>query len=183
MKKTYLALLRGINVSGQKKIKMTDLKKLFEDAGFTNVQTYIQSGNVIFDSKSSDLNSIKKKIGMNIKSEYRFDVETITTTNDELNYVINHNPFVKEEKDVERLYVTFLAGKPAPLNIANLKENNYLPEEYVVEGSCVYLFLPDGYGKAKLNNNFLENKLKVFATTRNWKTVNALYELSKKDSK
>ena len=179
--KTYVVLLRGVNVSGQKMIKMADLKAMFEELNFTNVQTYIQSGNVIFDSESSDIKSVKDKIRKKIKSEYGFDVAVVITTNNELGYVLSHNPFIKKKSDIEKMYVTFLAEKPAPTNVLKLNETDYLPEEFSIDDNFIYLFLPNGSGKAKLNNNFFENKLKVSTTTRNWKSVNTLFELSRRN--
>ena len=177
---TFIALLRGINVGGQKKITMTDLKKLFEVSGFTNVQTYIQSGNVIFESQNSNTKAIKNQIEKKVKEKYKFDVEVFITSNNELKNILRKNPFIKKKKDAERFYVTFLSEKPDSVNISKLNETNYLPEEYIIDGNVIYLYFPNGYGKAKLNNNLFENKLKVPATTRNWKTVNMLFELSKR---
>ncbi|MFI5236626.1 MAG: DUF1697 domain-containing protein [Ignavibacteriales bacterium] len=177
---TFIALLRGINITGHKIIKMADLKSLFEDLRFTNVQTYIQSGNVIFDSKNSDTKSIKTKLVKKIKAEYGFDVEVIIKTNTDLKNVLDNNPFIKKKKDTERLYVTFLSEKPSPANAVKLNEINYSPEEFILDDNNIYLYFPSGYGKAKLNNNFFENKLKVSASTRNLNTISKLYELSKK---
>ncbi len=181
MNKKFIALLRGINVSGQKKIKMTDLKKLFEDVDFTNIQTYIQSGNVIFDSDNPDLKFIKSRIAMKIKSKYGFDVDTIITTNAKLKYVLNHNNFARKNAEAEKLYVTFLDEKPDYAAVLKLKNTDYKPEDFIIDNDVIYLYLPNGYGKSKLNNNLFETRLKTRATTRNWKTINALYELSKKD--
>lgn len=177
---TYIALLRGINVSGQKLIKMTDLKELFEVRGFQNVQTYIQSGNVIFSSKEKSSDKIKNIISNSIKQKFGFDVGILILTSDMIEYVLRNNPFIKKKKEVDKLYVTFLAEQPSTDNIKKLNSIDYSPEEYILDGRVVYLHVPNGYGKAKLNNNFFENKLKVEATTRNWKTINKLWELSNK---
>jgi uncharacterized protein (DUF1697 family) len=99
-------------------------------------------------------------------------------TPEEIEYVIQNNPFFKKKKDSEKLYVTFLSENPLAENMKKLNAIDYSPEEYVIDGRYIYLFVPNGYGKAKLNNNLFENKLKVFGTTRNWKTVNKLFELS-----
>ncbi|OGU64379.1 MAG: hypothetical protein A2W30_04350 [Ignavibacteria bacterium RBG_16_36_9] len=179
----FIVLLRGINVSGQKKIKMSDLKSLFEDLNFTNVQTYIQSGNVIFESKTDDLKSLVGKIEKKIKEKFSFDVKVILKTFAELEYILNNNLFLKKQKaNSDFAYVTFLSEEPSTISIKKLKEINYNPEEYFIVSKTIYVFLPNGYGRAKLNNNFFESKLKVMATTRNWKTVNKLYELSKSNS-
>lgn len=177
---TYLALLRGINVSGQKLIKMTDLKELFETQGFLNVQTYIQSGNVIFSSTERSTDKIKNIISNSIKQMFRFDVGILILTPDMTEYVLKYNPFIKKKKEEDKLYVTFLSEQPSTDNIKKLNSIDYSPEEYIIDGKLVYLHVPNGYGKAKLNNNFFENKLKVEATTRNWKTINKLWELSNK---
>jgi uncharacterized protein (DUF1697 family) len=175
----FIALLRGINVSGQKKIKMPDLKILFENLSFKKVETYIQSGNVLFFSDSNNKKTIREKIERKIKDQFGYQVQVIIKTPDELSYVRNKNPFLQDKrKDVERIYFTFLSEKPSAANIKKLKEVDYLPEEYIIDGDIVYLFSPNGYGKAKMNNNFFEKKLNVSATTRNFKTVQTLFTLS-----
>jgi len=176
--KKFVALLRGINVSGQKQIKMPDLKTLSEDLGFTKVQTYIQSGNVIFSAREKSNKKLEDKISSAIKSKFGFDVQVIVVTPEEIEYVIQKSPFIKKKKDLEKLYVTFLSENLPAENIKKLNAVDYSPEEYIIDGRYIYLFVPNGYGKAKLNNNLFENKFKVFGTTRNWKTVNKLFELS-----
>jgi uncharacterized protein (DUF1697 family) len=176
--KIFIALLRGINVSGQKKIKMSELKALLEEIGFQNVETYIQSGNAIFSSKEKSSKKLEEKISSIIKTKFGFDVQVIVLTPDEIEYVLKTNPFIKKKKDIEKLYVTFLAKSPSDENIKKLNAINYSPEEYFIDGRNIYLFVPNGYGKAKLNNNLFENKLKVSGTTRNIKTIKALFELT-----
>jgi uncharacterized protein (DUF1697 family) len=176
----FIALLRGINVSGQKKIKMSDLKILFEDLSFTNVQTYIQSGNVLFFNDTTNKKSLREKIEKQIKEQFGYTVQVIIKTPGELGHALRNSPFLKDKKkNVERIYFTFLSEKPIVANIIKLKEVDYLPEEYNLDGDTVCLFFPNGYGKAKMNNNFFEKKLNVFATTRNFKTVKTLFTLSK----
>lgn len=175
--KKFIALLRGINVSGQKKIKMSDLKLLFEEIGFQNVETYIQSGNVLFSSKDLSTNKLETNISSAIKGKFGFDVRVVILTPKEIEYIIKNNPFIKKKKEIERLYVTFLSDSPSKENIQKLNSTDYSPEEYKIDGKQIYLFFPDGYGKAKLNNNLFEHKLKLNATTRNWKTIKTLSEL------
>lgn len=177
---SYIALLRGINVSGQKLIKMSELKELFESQGFQNVQTYIQSGNVIFYSKEKPIEKLKNIIQTAIRKKFGFDVSVLVITPDMIEYVLKNNPFIKKNKGLDKLYVTFLSEQPSAENIKMLNSIDYSPEEYILDGSLVYLHVPNGYGKTKLNNNLFENKLKVEATTRNWKTINKLWELSNK---
>lgn len=178
----FIALLRGINVSGQKKIKMSDLKMLFADLSFTNVETYIQSGNVFFLSDSNNKKIIRERLEKKIKSKYGYQVQIIIKTPDELKYALNYNPFLRDEKnDFDRIYFTFLSEKPSSINIKKLMEFEYPPEEYIIDGDMIYLLFPNGYGKAKMNNNFFEKKLNIFATTRNYKTVKTLFEMVKSD--
>ena len=177
--KKFVALLRGINVSGQKKIKMSELNTLFEDIGFQQIETYIQSGNVIFSSKELSKDQLTRIISSGIKNKFHFEVEVIIITPQEIDQVLKNNPFIKKKKDTERLYVTFLSDKPSVELINKFKENDFSPEEYYIDEKKIYLFLPNGAGKAKLNNNYFENKLKVRCTTRNWKTVTILSELVK----
>ncbi len=178
---TFICLLRGINISGQKKIKMAYLKSYFEEIGFKKIITYIQSGNVIFNSKITDPKKIEKLIFDKIKMQYDFEVETIVKTPEELKMVLENNPFIKQNKDESKNYVTFLFNEPAKERILVLKEKDFSPEEYFIDKNIFYFYSPNGYGNAKMNNNFIENKLKVIATTRNWQTVNKLLELSKQN--
>jgi len=175
----FIALLRGINVSGQKKIKMSELKTLFENLKFQDVETYIQSGNVIFFSKEKSTTKIANKISSGIKNKYNFEVQLLILTPQEIKQALKNNPFIKRKKEIERLYATFLSAVPSIEMVNKLNEMSFLPEEYSINEKIIYLFLPNGAGKAKLNNNYLENKLKVIGTTRNWKTVTTLSELVK----
>ena len=177
--KKFIALLRGINVSGQKIIKMSDLKSLFEDLGFHDVATYIQSGNVVFSSKEKSGEKLEAKISSTIKNKFGFDAQVVVINPEEIEYVLKNNPFIKRKKDTNKLCVTFLSETPSVVNIEKLSAINYSPEEYFIEGKHIYLFVPNGFGKAKLNINLFENKLKVVGTSRNWKTVKALSELAK----
>jgi uncharacterized protein (DUF1697 family) len=176
---TYIALLRGINVSGQKQIKMAALKASLEEAGLQRVRTYIQSGNVVFEHDSQDPKRLASLIEQDILKRFGFDVHVILITPSELATVLTSNPFLNSRgEDVKLLYVTFLADEPVPASIADLKNVNYSPEEFSLRGKQLYLFAANGYGNAKMNNNFFETKLKVKATTRNWNTITKLVELS-----
>jgi uncharacterized protein (DUF1697 family) len=176
---TYIAILRGINVSGQKRMLMADLKALFEALKFTGVQTYIQSGNVIFKTKEEDDTLLAAKIEKAIAKKYGFEVPVIIRTTAELASVISRNPLLKNKKvNMERVYVTFLAGVPEKAKAAEIEKLSFAPDEFIIDGKEVFLHIPVAYGETKLSNNFFEKKLKVTATTRNWATVNKLYELA-----
>lgn len=178
-KETYIAILRGINVSGQKMIKMPALKKMFEDLGFGNVQTYIQSGNVLFDHAKSDDQDLGKQIHEGILKTFGFEVPVIVLSKAEMDKVLHQNPYAgDEEKDVSKLHVTFLSEIPEKELVAKIEAAKYLPDEFIVKEKSIYLFCPTGYGQTKLHNNFFESKFKAIATTRNWKTVNELVRLA-----
>jgi uncharacterized protein (DUF1697 family) len=177
---TFISILRGINVSGQKKILMADLKALYEGLQFKEVTTYIQSGNVIFksDSKLSDA-ALAQKIEAAILKKYSFSVPIIVRNISQLENIISANPFLKEKNtDVEKLHVTFLSAVPGEAATDAIKSLNYPPDQFSIAGQEVFLYTPGGYGETKLSNKFFENKLKVTATTRNWKTVNKLLEIA-----
>jgi uncharacterized protein (DUF1697 family) len=176
--KTYVALLRGINVSGQKKIIMSDLKRCFEDLEFKNVRTYIQSGNVVFACVHSSKDQLSDLIEKKITAQFGFSVSVIIVNAADLENLLKQNPFSHDPgKRPDRFYVTFLTSKPAPENIKKLEATGYSPEEYALQDKYIYLYLPYGSGRAKINNNFFEKILKVPATTRNWNTVNKLLNL------
>ena len=176
----YISILRGINVSGQKKIKMADLKILFELLGFQNIITYIQSGNVIFDAAVENRTELKSRIEKAIEEKYNFHVPVMIRTNLEIVTIIKNCPFgsVNLSEDSAKVLVTFLSSRPTEANVNDLLKYVLLPEKLVVTGQEIYLYCPTGYGKSKLSNSFLELKLKIKATTRNWKSVHKLYELS-----
>lgn len=180
---TYIAILRGINVSGKNKIVMKELKAAFEAADFHNVATYIQSGNVVFTHASNDEKTIAKQITQLIKTSFGLDVPVLVRT---LNYIVQanaNNPFLKREGiEVDKLHITFLADVPNQENIEKLNSYNYPPDEVIVIGTAVYLHCPNGQARTKFHNSFIENKLKVTATGRNLKTVNKLIEMGKEAS-
>ncbi len=177
----YISILRGINVSGQKKIKMADLKALYEEQGFESVTTYIQSGNVIFESKAKlNTEDLKKVIEKAIEEKYAFHVPVDIRTNQELEQIVGNCPYeeAKEEENGTKILVTFLQSAPSNQKQELLLEYVKSPERLTIQGREVYLYCPNGYGKSKLTNTFLERKLGISATTRNWKSVKKLHELS-----
>jgi len=176
---TFISILRGINVSGQKKILMADLKLLYEGLKFSDVKTYIQSGNVSFKTKEklSDV-ELAGKIEKAIYKKYSFEVPVIIRNEDELIKITSSNPFLKKKGiDIKKLHVTFLSQIPGKAEIDNISEVDYSPDRFAINGKEIYLHIPESYGETKLSNNFFEKKLKVKATTRNWNTVNQLLEM------
>nr|WP_295927936.1 DUF1697 domain-containing protein [uncultured Dyadobacter sp.] len=176
---TYIAILRGINVGGTSMIKMPVLQKAFEDAGFRNVKTYIQSGNVLFNHhRASEPGALADEIGSILKRDLKLDVPVLVLVWQDMNGILENNPFVNtRQEDITKLHVTFLADLPETDRVSKIERDKYLPDEFYLSGKAIYLFCPEGYGRTKLNNNFFESKLKMAATTRNWKTVTELVRL------
>ncbi|HBF87351.1 MAG TPA: DUF1697 domain-containing protein [Bacteroidales bacterium] len=179
--KIYLSILRGINVSGHKMIKMDALKQIYSDLGFLNVQTYIQSGNVVFQSKSQNTNEIATQIEEKITAVFNFEVPVLVIEFEELKSIITQNPFTKDQsKDTSFFHVTFLKEKSSIENFNKIKDLHSNNDEFQLIDKSIFLYCPNGYRNTKLNNNFFENKLKTTATTRNWKTVNELAKIAEK---
>ena len=176
--KTHLALLRGINVSGHNMIKMDALKTALESIGFTNVVTYIQSGNVFV----STLEESPSKVGFLIKQEiYRtfgHDVPVVVIGKEDLEICLKANPFLKEkEVDTKKLYVSFVSMVLKEDRIHDLKISNIKPDEVHIDESRIYIKYDISPAKTRLDNNYIEKKLNVTSTIRNWNTVNKLLEL------
>ncbi|WGF92965.1 DUF1697 domain-containing protein [Aequorivita marisscotiae] len=172
--KTHIALLRGINVGGHKKLKMADLKLLFEGLGFENVVTYIQSGNVIFSAAGE--RSLSEKISNEITNKFGWEVPVLVKTGEAIAEILADCPF-DETKKTETYYMLLTSPPKAKLMEA-VREISYPNEEFVLTPECVYIYFGNGYGNAKLNNNFFEKKLKVAATTRNHRTLAKLVALA-----
>ena len=173
--KTYVALLRGINLGSKKRVAMADLRALVEGLGAEDVTTYVQSGNVVF--KSADgAEKLTRAIERRISRDLGLSVTVVVLTRPQLTKVLRGNPFAKKEQ--AKLHVTFLAEKPARAKVSKLDPELGTPDEFRVVGQQVYLHCPNGYGKSKLTNAYFEKQLGVAATTRNWKTVTKLGELT-----
>lgn len=172
-------MLRGINVSGQKKIRMVELQEVYESIKLTNVRTYLQSGNVVFDCKEDDVSKLTKLIEKKIEKTFGYSVTVFIRDAKNLKRIINSNPFIiKRNEDTSSLYVTFLYNHSSQSSLSNLDTVNNDGDEFYFGEEEIFIFCPNGYGRTKLNNNFFERKLKTPATTRNWNTVNALYEMT-----
>ena len=171
-------MLRGINVSGQKKIRMTELQSLYESLRLTNVQTYVQSGNVVFDSAEGDATKLTKAIETQIEATFDFSVPVLIRNADNFKRIIESHPFKNEESN--KVLVTFLYEHPEQSKLDDLSKYKDKVDQFVIGEQEILLFCPGGYGKTKLSNTFFEKRLDVIATTRNWKSVNALYEMASK---
>lgn len=167
----YAGLLRGINVSGHNKIKMTDLKAALCTLGFENLSTYIQSGNLIFESKISLAADLEKMIEDKIKTHFELDVRCLVHTKKEFQNYFEHTPFDQNEIDTKKLYYIHLekeADQKLFDEIVNIGANQ---EEMALKAKLIYVYYPNGYGRSKVGNNFFERKLKMKATARNFNTM------------
>ncbi len=174
-----ISILRGINVGGKRKILMADLRTLYQELGFKNPQTYIQSGNVIFDyTGKKKIAALESMIYTAIHEKYEFEVPVIVRTVKEIANAYTKNPFAIEDTPIEHLHLTFLKEVPKAEHLEQINTYDYSPDKFEIIGKNAYIYCDGKYHKSKLTNNFFEKKLKVAATTRNWKTVKKLLELS-----
>jgi len=175
---TYVAMLRGINVGSGKIVKMERLRASFEALGFGGVRTYVQSGNVIFESEQKSAAELSKKIEEKIQRDFGFTVPVLVKTAKEIEQIVSDNPLLKGKGiDHSKLHVTFLSDAPPKTAVNVLEPLAASRERFRISNREVYLCCPDGYGRTKLSNNAIEKKLSVVATTRNWRTVNTLLEM------
>ena len=175
----YVAMLRGINVGGQKIIRMEKLRASFETLGFQKVRTYVQSGNVVFEATKALSDNLSRIIGEKILGDFGFAVPLLLRTAEEMKKIVGGNPFLNEKRiDRSKLHVTFLSELPSKAGLEKLDLLNALPDQFRVRGGEVYLHCPNGYGKTKLSNTALEKLLAVRATTRNWNTVKTLTDMT-----
>ena len=181
MKVTYIAVLRGINVSGKNMIRMPELKSACEKEGFSDVLTYIQSGNIIFCHETVKEEVLAEKVAGLIRNSFGLEVPVIVRNAVQFEEIASSNPFLDEAGIPEgKLHVTLLSARPGEQRVKILEEVDAGTDRFILRGREIYLFCPGGYGNTKLSNTFFENKLKVTATTRNWKTITKLLELSGK---
>ena len=174
----YLALLRGVNVSGHNMIKMEDLKTAIEAIGFTNVETYIQSGNVFVEADAESSFSVGFKIKQEIYKTFGHEVPVIVIGKKDLELCLTNNPFLKEKDvDTKKLYVAFLSKEMNTTAINELKISQFKPDQAVMDGNRIFIKYHNGAGKTRLDQKYIEKKLNVVATIRNWNTVNKLLEM------
>jgi uncharacterized protein (DUF1697 family) len=174
---TYIAMLRGINVGRGKVVKMERLRTLFATLGFGEVRTYVQSGNVVFQSERKS--ELTRTIAAKIQSDFGLTVPVLIKTSKELTQIVCNNPLLRVKGiDVSKLHVTFLSDAPPKTAARVLEDLATTRERFRILNREIYLYCPDGYGKSKLTNNTIEKKFSLVATTRNWRTVSALLEMA-----
>lgn len=160
---------------------MSDLKILFENCGFNNATTYIQSGNLVFSSAVTKKKEIKSIIEKAIQSTFSFDVSTLILEPQELVVIKNNNVFLnKYPLALKSVYFTFFDEKPNQELVHELNQLHQETEFFSIAENVIHCYYPNGYGNSKWNNVFFEKKLKVNCTTRNYNTVNKLIEVANK---
>jgi uncharacterized protein (DUF1697 family) len=177
---TLVSFLRAVNMAGHNKINMTGLTELFESIGFRQSETYIQSGNVIFNN-INDLNEddVASLIENTLKDRFGLTVPAMIRNIDKIKQIISENPFLDEKGfDPAKMAVMFLREKPGEDQIMKVKDVNYPPDKFNISGKEIFVYCPNGFGKTKLYTNFFENKMKIIGTARNWNTVNTILEIA-----
>ena len=175
--KTYIALLRGINIGGHNKLPMNELVAVLESLGLQNVRTYIQSGNAVFQSKASDSAKLAKMIGAEIRKRRGFESKVLLLDAAKLDKAIKANPFPEAEAEGNTLHFIFLAAVPPDPDLAGIKKIRTASERCQLNGDVFYLHAPDGAGRSKLASH-MERLLGVQTTGRNWNTVRKLMAMA-----
>jgi uncharacterized protein (DUF1697 family) len=177
MTTTHVALLRGVNLGGKNKLPMSDLRELFVAAGAANVRTYIQSGNVVFDTDPGASARLAELITEQIREGFGIRTTLVLRTADQVQQVLAENPFLKNGVPVDELHVAFLSSRPSPERVSALDPDRSPPDEFVVRGQEIYLRFPNGAARSTLTADYFDSKLKTTATARNWRTVTKLLEM------
>ncbi len=180
MTTTYAALLRGINVGGNKKLPMADLRTLLEGLGLDGVRTYLQSGQAVFTSGHGDEESLAADIARAIEKRFGFTVGVVVRDHAYLAAIVADCPFPAAELEGKQLHVTYYSVPLADDRFAGLDQAAFLPEEFRLGDRALYLYAPDGLGRSKLAAELSRPRLSkgVVATSRNWNTVVKLVEMT-----
>jgi uncharacterized protein (DUF1697 family) len=174
----YVSMLRGVNVGGHGRLKMAAVKDAYLAIGLGNVLTLLQSGNVVFTSRATDRRALAKRIMQEIERRFDLQVEVLIRTLEELRMLVERGP-TSARADPSKLLVMFLSRVPDARAQAALLKEHKGPEMIEIRGPEVYLYYPEGVGRSKLTNAFLENKLDAAGTARNWSTLTKLVELGR----
>lgn len=173
---TYICLLRGINVGGNRIIKMDQLKEWFSQLGAVNTASYIQSGNIIYQAKKA---IAVKAVAASIEKNTGFLVPIIQLTIEEFETIIQSNPYTKQKKDAAFLHVCFLSAFPESNTMDLLKKKFAATEVFEIKENAIYQYCANGYSQSKLTNSLIDKSLELVSTTRNWKTCLSILEMAK----
>ncbi len=169
--------LRGINLGGRRRVPMDRLRATLRDAGYDDVATLLQSGNVVLTS-AVDPERLERDLAGLLGEEFGFDIAVVARTRDELARVIADDPFGDEAKDPARYQVSFLSAEPRAAGVAELEAADVAPERVAVRGREVYAWHPGGVGRSELAKLISDRRLGVEVTARNWRTLTKLLELA-----
>jgi uncharacterized protein (DUF1697 family) len=172
-----IVLLRGINLGARNRISMPDLREALENAGYEDVRTYLQSGNVVLASKKS-AKTVARECEDVIADRFGLEIDVVVRTRNELAKVVERNPLGRVAKDPKRYQVSFLAAKPDPKLVRKLTDAAVPSEELASIGRELYAWHPEGVVRSKLWAQLAGKGLGVTATARNWTTVTKLLELA-----
>jgi uncharacterized protein (DUF1697 family) len=173
-----VTFLRGVNMAGHCSMKMADLLPLYKKLGFKDAVTYIQSGNVVFNS-DNDAEKIGSDIEEAILKKFNYNVPVMVRTAEEILKINNLNPYLQEmDFEPAKSSVIFLLNEPDADQLVKVADIDYPPDKFIVIGKEIYIYCPNGFGRTKLYTNFFENKMKVIGTARNWKTLTAITEIA-----
>jgi uncharacterized protein (DUF1697 family) len=173
----YTAFLRGINVGGKNKIKMETLREICGALGFTNVKTYINSGNIIFETAKTDDKKLAEQIEKAIEKEFALRIKVIVRSITEIENIIKNNPFDGQFENDKDLHVFFLDDELPEDKRELLLSNNSENEQFAVLGREIFCLLRISVLESLIGKDYIAKKLKVSATARNWRTVNKILEL------
>lgn len=173
---TYIILLRGVMPTGKNKVPMAQLRDVLTTAGFDNVRTYIQTGNVLMDTELS-AREVENRVRELIKKHIGPDLTVVARTSAQLQKVLADNPF-QDGYDIARVFFVQFAQTPDAEKVIELLTQNFGDEKLVIMDTAAYMYIPGTYGGGKLSSNFLEKKLGVAATMRNFNTMSKLIEMS-----
>ena len=173
---TIIALLRGINVGGHNKLPMRDLKAILAEIGLVNVQTYIQSGNVVCQTNRTDLPALSEEISAAIGESHGFVPRILLMGLADLATAVSQNPYPATDDQHKTLHFYFLESAPTNPDLASLEAIKTETEQFALMGKVFYLYAPEGIGRSKLAAK-VERALGVPATARNWRTVSTVLEM------
>ena len=172
-----VALLRGVNLAGKRRVAMPELRDRLTELGYEDVQTYVASGNVLLSSSVAP-RTLERKLTSQLSDWLGFDVPVLVRTRAELAAVVKRNPLGSVVDNPARYQVAFLSAKPKAAAIRKLEEIDVAPEQFVVHGRELYAWYPGGSGRSKLAALLTDSRLGVGSTARNWNTVTKLLELA-----
>lgn len=174
---SYVALIRGINVGSHRRIPMADLRDLTESLGHESVKTYVQSGNVVFESTARSERKLEQGFEKAIADELGHDVRVMVRSAAHVGRIIKQNPYADRKPEPKQLHVVFLADKPKAADLRAFDTDPYAPDEMTAKDRELYVYLPNGAGQARLTTAILEKQLGVPGTMRNWRTVTTLADM------